>query len=434
MQFWETNPLKGWTMAPVAPANFLDWQKQNTVFESMGAYFAARKEGSRGGGLADLSLTTDTQPEPVRGMFVSGSLFKVLGVPPHLGRTFHDDEMWVGKHRVVILSYGLWKRAFGMNREIIGKIVRINGRPLTVVGVMPRNFYFPDREAELWIPFGWEASEIPGMRKPHFLRAIGRLRSGVTLQQAQNEMNVIAKRLEQQYPETNQQMGIGFDLLRDFYTSEVRPRMLLVLAAVVFVLLVGCANLANLMLAQHSRRSKEISVRMAIGAGKWRLLRQFFTENLILSLMATFCGILLAVWIKDTLVAWNPGDIPRLQETALDSRVIAFALGLSFIAPILFGLLPFVRNLEFQLTETLKETNPTATVRARRTRAFLLNAQIALSLVLLSAAGLMIKSFLRLQHVNPGFDARNVITLGVSLPGLTYPDDAKLVQYYSALS
>jgi predicted permease len=432
VQFWETNPIRGWTMAPAAPANVLDWQKQNTVFDSIGFYYAAQKVESRSADTSHLTLGNGPKAESVRAMYVSGSLFRVLGTPAFRGRILRDEETWYGKHQVAVLSYRLWNRAFGGEENIIGKSVQINGRSITIVGIMPEDFYFPSTEVDLWLPMGWESNMVD-LRRPHFLWVIARLKDGIDLEKARTEMHLIAKRLEQQYPDVNKQMGVGLDFMTSFYTGEVRSRMLLVFCAVLFVLLVGCANLANLILAQNSSRAREVAVRLSLGAGKWRLIRQFFTEHLILSLIATAVGLLLASWIQEVLIAWNPGDIPRLEQATLNSSVLLFAACLSFCTPIFFGLFPLLKNFDSQFSELLKEQRTTATKTAKKTRTFLLILQIALSLVLLSGAGLMVKSFFRLQRVDPGFDPRNVLTFDVSLPGLKYPEEPQANQYFHAL-
>ncbi|HET9531752.1 MAG TPA: ABC transporter permease [Blastocatellia bacterium] len=432
VQFWETNPLKGWTQANVAPANFYDWQKQAESFEGMAAYFGS---DTKDAGLSGFHLTGGSEPVRIEGLGVSGNLFQVLGVEAAIGRTFFEEETWQGKHLVVLLSHDLWQRRFGGNPEIVGQSISLNGRDRTVVGVMPGDFYFPHKDVEMWVPFGFTEQQMVMLRRPHFLRAVGRLKPGVTLEQARAEMTSIMARLEEQYPDTNTQMGAGLGLLHEWVVEDTRLAVLVFLAAVAFVLLIACANVANLLLARAASRSKEIAVRVALGSSRSRLVRQLMTESLLLAAAGGGTGLLLAVWFKDMLIAFNPGNIPRLADTALDGRVIAFTIGITVLTTALFGLLPALQSSKTDLIDSLKEGGQKggAGTPGGRARNILVIAEVALSLVLIAGAGLMIKSFLRLQQVDTGFNPDNVLTLRLSLTGPGYQDDKPVQDFYTQL-
>src|SRR5882724_3459920 len=260
VEFWETNPIKGWNddTTSCAPANYVDWQAQSQSFDEMAAYIAGQ---SRGASLADFYLTGGDRPERLRGLQVTGNLFSVLGIPAAIGRTFRNEETWEGQSRVIVLSHGLWERRFGSDPSIIGKTVTLNGVGRTVVGVMPATFYFPTKDVELWSPMGFNQNQFATIRRPHFIRVIARLKPGVTLAQARAEMTGIASRLEQQYPQTNIKMGVGLNIIQDWNVADTSAALYLFLGAVAFVLLIACANVANLLLARSATRAKEFALR-----------------------------------------------------------------------------------------------------------------------------------------------------------------------------
>jgi putative ABC transport system permease protein len=427
VQFWETNPLKNWTDekgAPVAPANLFDWQKQNQVFEEIAAVIGFR-------GLPGLQMESGGEPERIKGAYVTGNIFSVLGANAMIGRTLREEETWEGKHTVAVLSYGLWRRRFGADPKIVGRKITLNGREREVVGVMPPDFYFPSKEAEVWIPMGWKYAEMARVRRPHFLGAIGRLKPGVTLDQARAEMKAVASRLEQQYPETNTQMGVGLGPLKDQIVSGVELPLIVFLVAVAFVLLIACANVVNLLLSRSAARSKEIAIRSALGAGRGRIIRQLLTESLLLALTGGAIGLLLATWLKDLLVAFSPGDIPRLDEVGLDWRVIGFAVGITMLTTLLTGLAPALQSSKPNLTSSLKEGGQKGYAgQGGRMRGALVIAEIALALVLVAGAGLMIRSLDQLRRVNPGFDPNNILSLSVSLPESKYPEGAQANAFF----
>ena len=427
IQFWETNPLKSWTQAPIAPANLFDWQQQNQSFEEIAAYMGSDKSGP---GIAGLHLTGDGEPERVKALYVTGNVFSVLGVDTMLGRTLREDETWQGKHTVVVLSHALWQRRFGGDPGVIGQNISLNGRSREVVGVMAADFCFPSKEIELWVPMGWNQQQIAQLRRPHFLRAVGRLKPGVTTEQARAEITAIAGRLEEQYPETNTQMGVGLGPLKDWIVGDTKLPLMVFLVAVGFVLLIACANVANLLLARAATRNREVAIRTALGARRSRIVRQLLTESFMLALVGGGLGVLLALWSKDLLVAFSPGDIPRLEEARLDAKVLGFTIGLTLLTTFLFGLAPALQASKPDLVSTLKEGGQKGGSQGGRVRSVLVVAEVALALVLVIGAGLMIRSFLRLQQVDPGFNANNLLMLSVGLPGAKYPEDSQAITFF----
>ena len=429
VQFWETNPLKNWTQANVAPANLFDWQKQNTSFEDIAAYMGSdtKDEGTTG-----FHLTDGGEPIRIEGLYVTGNLFSVLGVEAAHGRTLMPEETVQGRSFVVVLSHGLWQRQFGADPGIVGQTITLNGRNRTVVGVMPEGFYFPSKDVEMWTPMGWDETQIASLRRPHFLRAIGRLKPGVTIESARAEMSAIAARLADEYPDTNTEMGVGLGPAKEWMVEDTRPALILFLAAVAFVLLIACANVANLLLARAASRQKEIALRTALGARRGRILRQLLTESFLLSATGGALGLLLALWCRDLLVAFSPGDIPRLEEASLDAGVLAFTLGLVLLTTLLFGLAPALQYSKPDLTASLKEGGQKSAggSQGRRMRGALIVAEFALSLVLVIGAGLMIRSFIALQQVDPGVQADNILTFRVALPGAKYGEDRQATGFF----
>ncbi len=422
VQFWETNPLKNWTQANVAPANLFDWEKQNTSFEEIAAYMGS---DTKEAGLAGFQLTSGDEPERIEGLYVTGNIFSVLGANALIGRPLLSEETWEGKHRVAVLSYGLWQRRYGADPNIVGQKIRLNGREREVVGVMAPDFYFPSKAVELWVPMGWNQNDISMVRRPHFLRAVARLKPNVTIEQARAEMTTIAAQLETQYPDTNTQMGVGVGPLKEWIVEDTRLALVVFLVAVGFVLAIACANVANLMLARAAARIKEIAIRSALGASRAQIIRQLLTESLLLSIIGGALGLVLALWCRDLLIGFSPGNIPRLDETSLDGRVLGFTVGITLLTTLLFGLVPALQASKPDLTTALKEAGQKGggTFQGRRLRSALVVAEIALSLVLVISAGLMIRSFLKLQKVDPGFRADNLLTMRISLPGVRYPED-----------
>jgi predicted permease len=420
---WEDASKHGYPRDTPAAANYIDWREQNQVFEGMAA-------------IADQSfnLTGVGEPERIDGRRVSGNLFALLGVEPQLGRAFSAEEDQPGAERVVIMSHGLWQRRFGSDPNITGKLLTLNGESYRVIGVMPSHFRFPSREVDLWVPIAFTQQEAAS-RGRHYLQVVARLKPGVSLQQAQAEMNGIATRLQQQYPDQNADLGAAVTLLHEHVAGDIKPALLILLGAVGFVLLIACANVANLLLARSAVRQKEIAVRVALGASRGRLIRQFLTESILLAAMGGIVGLCLALWGVNLLKAFIPETISQAREIAIDARVLGFTLLVSLLTGLVFGLAPATQTSSFNLNETLKEggRDYAAGSRGNRVRSLLVIAEVAISLILLIGAGLLINSFLRLRNVDPGFSTNNLLTMSIVLPQQKYSDQARRSAFYTEL-
>jgi len=396
----------------VSPADYLDWAAQNHVFTFMAA--------SRGWAV---NVSGGDRPERLRATMTSGDFFSLFGVRPLLGRTLVPGDSTPGSDRVVVLGYGIWKRIFGEQRSILGRDVTINGAPHTVVGVMPADF-LPDGYGELWLPSHWgvpanllRPNEDPrSARDSHYLGAWARLRPGVTLQQARAEMDSISRRLEKQYPNSDNDVGVSLVTMQDNQVSDIRPVLVLLLAAVGFVLLIACANVANLLLARATTRLREISVRSALGASRLRLTRQLLTESVLLSCVGGLAGIVIAYWGTRALVTVTVDTLPRFAEIGINGNVLAFSVAVSVLSGILFGLAPALQASRTNLNEALKERESSSTGSHGRARATLAVAEVALSLVLLVGSGLLVKSFVRVMKVDPGFDSSHLLEFNIGLP------------------
>jgi putative ABC transport system permease protein len=415
------NLLRGITSSSISPPDFADWTNENQVFEQMTAF--------RTGGAA---LTGGDEPERIAAAYVYASFFPVLGVKPALGRAFLPDENQAGRDAVVILSHGIWQRRFGADPNMIGKTLTMSGGPVTVVGIMPSGLRFPE-ETEVWRPLVIRPED--DRRDNRFLLAMGRLKAGVTLEQAQSQIDTINNRLAQNYADTNMGWGVKLAGLQAALVGDTRPALLALLGAVALVLLIACANVANMLLARAAARQKEIAIRTALGASRLRVIRQLLTESIMLSLMGGVLGLLLGVWLTDLLVAISPRDTPRLDEISLDGRVLGFTLAIACLTGLIFGLAPALQASRNDLNESLKEGGRSNTEGhgRNRVRSLLIVAEVALSLMLLVGAGLLIKSFMRLRDVNPGFNPANVLTTRISLTPAKYPEKAQKANFYEQL-
>jgi len=418
VQIWGTQPQLN--TAPMSPANFLDWREQNRVFERVAAYTGQ-----------NFNLSGVDEPERIRATRVSADLFELLRVRPTLGRAFLAEEDQHGGHRVVILSHALWQRRFGANPEIIGKTLTLNDQSYVVVGVMPPDFSFPRTTTEMWTPIAFSPGER-GTRNTNYISVIARLKPGVTLEQARSEMEALARQQQEQYPEANAGIGVKLISYKEQVVGDTRPILLLLLGAVGFVLLIACANVANLLLARAAGRRKEMAVRSALGAGRRRVIRQLLTESVLLALVGGGLGLLLALWGINLLVALQPANIPRLAEVRIDRGVLLFASALSLLTGIAFGLAPALQATKLDLNGALKEGGKGTGEGAgrQRLRSILIVSEIALSLVLLIGAGLTIKSFWRLMQVDPGFNPENALTMVVSLPATRYAEPGRQVAFF----
>jgi predicted permease len=404
--------------------DFADWRAQNTVFESMAAFTDST-----------ITLTGIDEPAHLETETVSSGTFELLGAAPELGRTFLPEED-DPHHHVVILSHSLWKDRFAGDPGIIGHTITLDGSAYTVVGVMPASFQFPilRKSPALWTSFSplQETSDgstpITQQRGAHFLLTIARLKPGVSLPQAQPAMNTIAEGLQKQYPDSDKYMEITLVPEQEELTGPVRPALLVLLVAVGLVLLIACVNVANLLLARATSRSREIAIRSALGAGRRRIVRQLLIESLLLALVGGALGVVLAAWANGLVVRLSPEDLLRSTQFHLDGTILGFSTALSVLTGILFGLAPALQISQSNIMGTLKESSlsTSASARSHRLLGSLVIVETALALVLLVSAGLLVRSLLHLRDVNPGFDPRNVMTSIIDLPDEKYPNVRKV--------
>lgn len=410
VRIWTAMPTKGYPRSGSSLPDFRAWRAENHSFEELGASHRTV-----------YNLTGVDRPERLLGARLTASMWAVLQPQPLLGTLFSGDaEQW-GRHRVVVLAEGLWRRRFGADYSILGRTLQLNGQPFTVVGVVPNSFQYPDARTEVWTPESYAPGNAMDTRDNHFVDVIGRLKPGVTLERAQADLAVIAAQIREQFPE-NAGLDVTAVSWREAIVGDVRPTLLLLLGSVALVLLIACTNVANLVLARSMARRQELTVRVAIGAGPGRLARQLLTENILLASIGAALGLGLAHVLIDALRTLGPVGIPRLAEVTLDRIVVAFAAGLAMLTGVGFGAWPLRRLKQIDLAGDLKESaRLTAGDREQnRGRRLLLIAEISLSLVLSIGAGLLIASLLRLQRVDPGFRPDHVLTASVSLSGIRY--------------
>lgn len=408
----------------VSYPNFADWREQNQAFEQIAAYSDRT-----------FNLTGTAEPERIQGAIVSPAFFPLLGIKPALGRVFLPEEDQPNKVFSVVMSERLWRRRFNADPAVVGQTIRLNHESFTVVGVVPNiaDLTGMPPDTEVWVPIShsWGLNN----RRGHYLSVLARLKPGLTREQAQANMDTIASALAAQYPDSNTDHGVRLVPLQEQIVGDFKLALLVLLGAVLFVLLIASANVANMLLARGAGRQKEIAIRTAIGAGRWRLVRQLLTESVLLSALGGAGGLLLALWGVYLLVAFGPSELPRAKEIAVDGRVLGFTLAISMLTGLIFGTVPALQASRPDLNEALKESGRSATSSAgrRRLRSLLVVSEIALSLVLLVGAGLMLRSFLKLQAVNPGFNPQNLLTVEVSLSGPDYQKDAPIIAFYDQL-
>ena len=415
---WERSLRGGRAQNSVSPANFLDWKKQSSSFAQIAASWDTR-----------LNLTSGGEPEEIQIQKVSADFFPVLGVQPELGRAFVRTEETPGTGPVVILGHDLWQRRFAGNRAIIGQTVTMSGRNCIVIGVMPAGFYFLNTQIKAWLPLQLDPT-TEWRKSGRFLRSVARLKPGVTLQQAQAELDGIGKQLEIAYPDYNKGWGVNLVPMHEQIVGDIRPVLLVLLAAVAFVLLIACANVANLLLSRAASRRKELALRAALGADRMRLIRQMLTESMVLAMMGGVLGVLLAYWGIELLVAFAPDNIPRLHEITIDPRVLAFTFGISLLTGLVFGLVPALQSSRPDLNDALKEGARGSSSGNRVVRNLFVVAEMALALVLLIGAGLMLRSFSQLHQVKTGFETENVLTMRVQLPNAKYGQPQQRADFF----
>src|SRR5215213_9366582 len=431
ISLWENVPAHGRWRA--APANFIDWKKQNTVFEDVAAF-----------GASSLTLTGDGEPEQLVGARVSSGYFAVVGVDPVLGRAFLPEEHERGKGQVVILGNSFWQRRYAGDKNIINRNITLDGTSYTVVGVMPPGIYpvwpttsghitFDEQQQQFWAPMSFTA-QWAGNRSAHVLGVLARLKPGVSVPQATTEMNTISARLEQEHQE-NRGEGIIVSQFMNEVVGDVRPGLFTLLGAVGLVLLIACANVAGLLLAQHAGRSKEIAIRAALGAGRARLVQQFFLEGLLLSFFGTVAGLAIASIGTKVLLQFVPAGVPRLAQVGVDWKVLGFTMLLSLGTCLLFGLIPALQVSKPDLHTALEQSGRTSGPGASRLRfrQLLVVFQMSMAVMLVIGAGLLIKSFWMLQRVDPGFRAEGVLSASLTLPNSKYADPAQINNFHKQL-
>ena len=404
--------------ATVSPPDFVDFREQSRSFEALAAFHRR-----------SFTISGDAPAERVAGARVSADFFRVLGVQPERGRWLAPDDEVLDRHRVVVVSQAFWQRRLGGDPAVLGRDLRVDGEPYMIVGVAPGGFDY-EPEAQLWVPLAFTTEDLTTQRGAHYLQVIGRLRPGATVERAKVEMEGIAARLADQYPDTNTGYGAGVVPLRGFLVGDVRPALLALLGAVGFLLLIACVNVANLLLARGVSRDQELAVRTALGAGRGRLVRGLVTESVALGLLGGGAGLLVGIWGVSLVRTLRSAEIPRVEHVTVDGSVLAFTFGIALATGLLFGILPALQaTSRIDVTEKLKTAGRgvPGDAAGRRTRNSLVVAEIALALVLVAGAGLLLKSFVRLARVDPGFDPENVVTFNLVLPEARYAeaDDAE---------
>ncbi len=419
--FEGVNPRMGITESSMSVPDIVDWQQQSISFEWIAAFYS-------GGSI----LSTSDEVERVRATDVSAEFFPLFKTNPISGRVLQADDMQEGRDAVAVISHALWQGRFGGAADVVNRKIILNGKAATIVGIMPAVFTYR-YDCEVWTPFPLEPAKEP--RDNRYVSVVTRLKPGVTMAQAQTEMDTINQRLAQNYGETNSGWGVRLTELRESLVGELRTSLLVLLGAVAFVLLIACANVANLLLARAAYRQKEIALRTALGASRLRVVRQLLTESVLLSLVSGVAGLGLSLWFLKLLIAITPANTPRVKEIGIDWRVFAFTFAATILAGIMFGLFPALQTSRPDLNETLKDSGQRGSETGGRNRvgSLLIVSEIALSFILLAGAGLMIKSFLHLREINPGFNPDNVLVMRVTLPPGKYSDGEPRAQIYKQL-
>ena len=417
---WEEASSYGFPEDTPAPGNFSDWKARNHVFEDVAAISAY-----------DLNLTGDGNPEQLTGQAVPSNLFSVLGVSPALGRDFRQDDNVPGTAHVAILSHGLWRRRFGADPGIVGQQIRLNGEKYTVLGVMPRGFLYPDRECEIWVAWQFTREQLAN-HGSHFLHVVARLKPSISLRTANADLATVAKQLEQEHPDSNAKVGAYAVMLREQLAGNSRPAILVLLGAVCFVLLIACANLANLLLARATGKRRELAMRLTLGASRSRIVSQMLTESVLLAGIAGAIGLTLSTWGTQILAKLIPSGFAPLEGTSVNRSVLLFATAISIATGILFGIVPALRISSFHLVDSLRSGGGQSGVGSggQRLRDALVVTEVALAIVLLAGAALMIRSLENLLHLDPGFHADHLLVLRTPPQMQKYDTRTKRTAFY----
>jgi putative ABC transport system permease protein len=425
---WEENPEKGWYKQVAAPANMLDWKEQVAAFADVMAY-------SEGFGTS--TLDNGGEPVIVRPGFGTGNFFSVLGARAALGRTFVDAETWQTGQSIAVLSHRLWRDRFGSDPKIIGRTIQLDGAPVQVVGVMPAGFEYPSEKVDLWQPLGWNPNnrQRVSFRRAHWLNVVARVKPGISQETANAQLQAVVKRLQRDYPATNRVMGAGITPLHEFLVGDTRLPLLVLLGAVGLLLLIACANVGNLMLVKASDREREAALRLALGAGRRRLVRQALTESLVMSLIGGTAGIALGSWGTRALQAMQPAGMLRVSHFDFDWVVLGYVFAITTVSGLLFGIAPALWSSRRSPQDALKEggRGGSQSRRMRRWGERLVIGEVALALVLSVGAALLVRSLLRLQQVDPGFDPNGVLTARIELPGAHYDTGDKSNAFFVRL-
>ncbi len=420
VMIWERNLSRGLEQSQASPVTYCDWREQKHLFDKIAGWWYPQ-----------VNLTdTGVEPQRVRAIDVTDGFFDVLGARPIIGRGFQPGEDRPGGERLAVIGHELWRSRYNSDPNILGKAVALDGRSYSVIGVMSPGFNYPNA-TEVWCTLGWEPRQHS--RNARFFEVVARLKPGVTTRQAQAEMNALSTRIAQENPQSNKDWGAVAVSLRDQLVGDFRLALLVLSGAVGLVLLIACGNVANLLLARAGAREKEVAIRLAIGATRGRLLRQLLTESVLLALLGGVIGLLVAAWGADVLLKLNPVEIPRTGNLSVNAPILAFTLGVSLLTGLIFGVVPALSASRSDLNRTLKEGGRDSQTGGGRIRGALVIAELATAMILLVGAGLLLKSFMRLQLADAGFNPANVLTFNLQLPFSSYRDYRQVSELYSAL-
>lgn len=429
VMLWEENAVKGWHQNVVAPANFLDWKEQVPAFENTAAWVPS---------LTPVALTEAGEPKRLLVSSVTGNLFATLGVPAELGRTFRDEETWDNGSHVIMLSHRVWRDQFGADPGIIGRSIHLGGVTAQVVGVMPDGFTFPKEGVDAWSPVGWDPADRAQVwfRRAHWPRAVARLKPGISREQADAQFQLVVQRLSQQFPVTNTGMGAGMTPLHEFLIGDTRLPLLVLLGSVALLLLIACANVGNLLLVRAAGREREVALRLAIGAGRMRLVRQALTESLVLSLLGGIVGLGLGWWGTRMLIRLEPEDMLRVKDFGVDGQVLLYVVLVTTVSGLLFGIAPALWTARRAPAEALREGGRagSGSRRLHRWGNALVVGEVALALLLTIGSGLLVRSFWRLSAVDPGINPAGVLGVEIDLPtnaGGLYDSDSKAAGFFT---